>query len=80
MPAEPGFEVWRCQTCDGTDWSRVVDNGLGHAATGGDGGLVVFNSQLYFVVSNNATGAEGSVPHHLRWHRLDASGLCGLWR
>ena len=53
-----GFEVWRCQTCDGTDWSRVADNGLGHVATGGDGGLVVFNSQLYFVVSNNATGAE----------------------
>ncbi len=53
-----GSQVWRCQLCDGTDWSKVADNGLGNSNDGGDGGLVVFNSQLYFVVSNSQTGAE----------------------
>jgi hypothetical protein len=53
-----GAQAWRCQLCDGTDWQKVADNGFGTAATGGDGGLEVFNSLLYFAVSNNTTGTE----------------------
>ncbi len=57
--AGAGAEVWRCTTCDvPASWTQVADNGLGKAATNGDGGLDVFNGQLHFVVDNRTTGAE----------------------
>jgi C1A family cysteine protease len=53
-----GSQVWRCQVCNGSDWSKVVDNGFGNADTSGVSALEVFDDQLYFVVGNSFTGLE----------------------
>lgn len=53
-----GSQVWRCQVCDGSDWSKVVDNGFGNANTNSYSALEVFNDHLYFVVGNETTGME----------------------
>jgi hypothetical protein len=53
-----GAEVWRCQVCDGSDWTKVVNNGFGDSATYRAPALEVLGSDLYFVVGNNTTGME----------------------
>ena len=53
-----GAQVWRCVLCDGSDWSKVVDNGFGNPNTNNISALAVMNGQLYFVVGNNSTGLE----------------------
>jgi len=53
-----GVQVWRCQVCDNSDWTKVVDNGFGNANTRGMNALEVLNSHLYFVVGNSTTGME----------------------
>jgi len=34
-------EIWRCQTCDGSDWDMIAGNGLGSSYSRGDGELIV---------------------------------------
>ena len=53
-----GASIWRCQTCGGSDWTKVVDNGLGDIDTDGASGLQVYQDYLYFAVSNSSTGLE----------------------
>lgn len=53
-----GTQVWRCQTCDGTDWTRVVDNGFGNPDTRMLSALVVFDGQLYLAGGNAISGLE----------------------
>lgn len=53
-----GASIWRCQTCAGSDWTKVVDNGLGNINTDGASGLQVYQDYLYFAVSNSLTGLE----------------------
>jgi len=54
-----GVEVWRCQVCEGGDWTRVVENGFGNAELSGTAALVVHKDQLYLVAGNKASGLEG---------------------
>ncbi len=53
-----GVQIWRCQTCDGSDWARVVDNGFGNPETRQTTALLVFGSQLYGAFRNRTTGVE----------------------
>ncbi|MGB9873232.1 MAG: hypothetical protein ACPLYD_16445, partial [Anaerolineae bacterium] len=53
-----GAQIWRCQVCDGSDWTKVVDNGFGNADAREMSSLEVFDGRLYFVVGNSATGME----------------------
>jgi len=61
-----GVQVWRCQTCDSTDWAQVVSNGFGNADTWRNSALEVYNGQLYAVVGNPVTGLEV-------WRTLDGT-------
>ncbi|MCP4425726.1 MAG: hypothetical protein GY803_14615 [Chloroflexi bacterium] len=56
--ADFGAQVWRCQVCDGSDWSRVVDNGFGDMDTNDMSALEVFDEQFYFVVGNFVSGLQ----------------------
>jgi hypothetical protein len=53
-----GASIWRCQTCAGGDWTKVVDNGFGNINTRGMSGLQVYDDDLYFAVGNSSTGME----------------------
>lgn len=61
-----GNEVWRCQLCDSSDWSKVVDNGFGNVETDSNSALEVLSDYLYFAVGNMSTGIEV-------WRSLDGS-------
>jgi len=51
-----GSQVWRCQVCDGSDWTRVVNNGFGDSETRRMPGLSVLSGHLYLVIGNSTTG------------------------
>jgi PKD repeat protein len=53
-----GVQVWRCQLCNGSDWTRVVDNGFGNPETRSSAALLVFGNQLYGAFRNLTAGAE----------------------
>ena len=56
--ADTGTQVWRCQVCDGNDWTRVVDSGFGNVNTRTWSALEVFEGSLYCVAGNWITGME----------------------
>jgi PKD repeat protein len=47
-----GNEIWRCQLCDGSDWSKVVDNGLGDSSAYYASGFVVSGQWLYWAAGS----------------------------
>jgi hypothetical protein len=53
-----GAEVWRCQVCNGSDWTRVVSNGCGNPKTRGMSSLEAYAGHLYWVIGNATTGME----------------------
>jgi uncharacterized protein YjiK/outer membrane biosynthesis protein TonB len=53
-----GAQIWRCQTCDGTDWTQVVADGFGDSGVRGIPGLQVYNNKLYAVVGHYVNGLE----------------------
>jgi hypothetical protein len=53
-----GTQLWRCQTCDGSDWTKVVDNGFGNVNTSGLSALEVYGNHLYFVLGNYTSGMQ----------------------
>jgi hypothetical protein len=71
-----GAEVWRCQTCDGSDWVRVLDNGFGNPNTRRLGALEVLDNQLLFVVGNYETGMEvWRTGNGTSWEQIGPDGL-----
>jgi len=55
----PGSELWRCQTCDGTDWTEVTSaKGFGDTENRQISSLVVLNNTLYAFTDNHTTGIE----------------------
>jgi PKD repeat protein len=56
--AATGTQIWRCQACDGSDWTRVVDSGFGNVNTRTWSALEVFDGYLYCVAGNWITGME----------------------
>ncbi len=71
-----GDEVWRCQLCDSTDWTKVVDNGFGNAETNSSAALEVFNGYLYLVIGNVLTGLEvWRTPDGTEWQQIGFGGF-----
>ena len=53
-----GAQVWRCQVCDGSDWTKAVDNGFDHLGARRMPALEVLDNYLYFAIGNNFTALE----------------------
>jgi sugar lactone lactonase YvrE len=73
-----GVQVWRCQTCDGSDWAKVVDNGFGNPNNYGISNLQSFNGQIYLVTGNGVTGLEvwrSTTGNSGEWTQLSAGGF-----
>lgn len=71
-----GVEVWRCQTCDGSDWAQVADNGFGDPDTNWTNGLEVFNNRLYLLVGNGQSGLQAwRTPDGMVWENVGRNGL-----
>ena len=71
-----GAQIWRCQTCDGSDWQKVVDNGFGNADTRGMSALEIFNEHLYFVVGNSVSGMEiWRTADGMNWEQVGFAGF-----
>ena len=55
----PGAELWRCQTCAGTDWTEVsISKGFGDIENRAIRSLVVLNNALNAFTYNRTTGIE----------------------
>lgn len=71
-----GAQVWRCQICDNSDWTKVVDNGFGNVDTRRQPALEVFNDALYFVAGNSVTGMEvWRTSNGTQWEQVGFSGF-----
>lgn len=57
-PGVLGDQVYRCQVCDGSDWTRVVDNGFGNVTSSGMSALEVYGNLLYLDLGNYTTGMQ----------------------
>jgi sugar lactone lactonase YvrE len=53
-----GAQIWRCATCGGTDWVRVVSNGFGDGNNAGGGFMLGSGNYFYACTDNGATGTE----------------------
>ena len=71
-----GAQIWRCQVCDNSDWTQVVNNGYGNANTRGMNALEVLNNTLYFVVGNLTTGMEvWRTTNGTTWEQIGVGGF-----
>ncbi len=71
-----GASVWRCGVCDGSDWAKVVDNGLGNVNTREQNALQVYGGRLYFLAGNSATGLEAwQTQDGVAWEQVGLAGL-----
>jgi len=52
-----GCEMWRCQSCDGTDWTQVMDNGFSDW-NGTVSALAAFEGYLYASTTTAFEGAQ----------------------
>ena len=50
--------LWRCQTCDGSDWQAVTPLRFGSSANRAVESLIVYNRMLYAFTVNPTTGME----------------------
>jgi hypothetical protein len=74
--AGAGAQIWRCRTCDGTDWSKVVATGWGNPQNTRTPNLIVYDSKLYGIVGNQVTGAEAwRTVNGTNWEHIGAGGL-----
>ncbi len=73
-----GIQVWRCQTCDGSDWNKVVDNGFGDATNAHGSAMEVYGSHLYLVVGNRTNGLQAwRTANGIAWENIGRDGLVG---
>ena len=82
---QTGGKIWRCQTCDGSDWQPVVGNGFGNMNNDAIS-LATFNDKLYAVAANYTTGgqvwqtADGSSWVQVGWDGLGDSNNIAAYR
>ena len=75
-PDTGGTQIWRCQTCDGSDWSQVVNDGFGKSENRRNTALEVFHGRLYAVVGNDVTGLEvWRTSNGTSWQQVGFNGL-----
>jgi sugar lactone lactonase YvrE len=78
-----GAQVWRCHVCNGSDWNKVVDNGLGSATRDNGNALMEFEGWLYWIVPDYFTSwtlaGEGIEVWRSRdglsWHLVSLAGF-----
>lgn len=71
-----GAQVWRCQVCDGSDWTKVVSNGFGNTDTRRMPALEVFDNNLYVGIGNNFTGIEvWRTANGTNWEQVGFNGF-----
>lgn len=71
-----GAQVWRCQTCDGSDWTKVVDNGFGNVNTRRMPALEVFGNNLYLAIGNTNNGLEvWRTANGTHWEQVGFNGF-----
>ena len=69
-------DVWRCQTCDGSDWQRIVVAGFGNAETNKSSALETAGGALFYVAGNYSTGLEvWRTQDGLTWEMVGSAGL-----
>ena len=76
-----GGEVWRCHTCDGSDWTQVLDDGMSNERNRSMSALEVAGGRLYWVAGQpgvistglevwwTSTGDEGE------WRQIGYAGF-----
>jgi hypothetical protein len=74
----PGAKIWRCQACDGSDWQKVADNGLGDSNNKWASALEVFEGQLYFEIGNNNGLQVWRTGDGTHWERVATQGFGDL--
>jgi hypothetical protein len=73
----PGAELWRCQTCDGSDWQQVpISKGFGDTENRAIRSLTVLHDEL-FAVTYNATAGMGvwRTADGTDWRQVGPDGL-----
>jgi streptogramin lyase len=56
---DPGHELWRCQTCTGTDWEQVaIANGFGDPENRAIRSLIVHDDALFAITRNSTSGLQ----------------------
>jgi sugar lactone lactonase YvrE len=68
--------LWRCQTCDGSDWQPVTPLRFGNAANVAVESLIVYNRMLYAFTANLSTGMEvWRTSDGATWAQIGFAGL-----
>ncbi len=71
-----GGKIWRCATCDGSDWTQVVSDGFQNLNNDGVDSLAVLNNTLYAATVNRVTGMEiWRTTDGTNWTQLMAGGF-----
>lgn len=73
-----GSEIWRCVTCDGSDWVKVVADGAGDPTNHGDNGLISIDGALYWFTYNRSTGVQiwsSNTGDSGSWHEAGIRGF-----
>ncbi len=71
-----GAEIWRCQTCDGTDWVLMIDNGFGDADRRRMPALEMVGDRLYAVLGRYTGGLEvWRTLDGTNWHPISLQGF-----
>jgi PKD repeat protein len=56
--AVDGGQIWRCASCDDSDWQQVVSGGFGDKRNWAIDSLIAFGTWLYAATGNWTTGTE----------------------
>ena len=83
----PGFELWRCKQCDGSDWVQIpIENGFGDSENRAIRALVSSLGKMYGFVYNRKTGIQlWQTENGIDWEQLigdgfgDANNLIVMW-
>jgi len=71
-----GAQIWRCKTCAGTDWVRVVSNGFGDSNNAGGDFMLGFGNYFYVGTANGATGTEiWRMANGTTWSQVSVDGF-----
>ena len=76
-PTSPsGVEVWRCQTCDGSDWSRVLEAELDGESVYDSASLVNHRGVLFLVAGSISAGPDAwQTSNGDQWQAVSEDGL-----
>lgn len=69
-------QIWRCATCDGSDWAQVVSDGFGDENNAAGGFMLGFDGYFYASTSNEITGTEiWRTANGIDWSQVNVDGF-----